>query len=550
MNLHWAFISITNMKNLILLILAFTTFSVAAQDEKKIDSKITAVTVFLNKAQVTRKASSTIESGKSNIIITGLTSQLDQQSIQVAGKGAFIIHGISHRQNYLNEHNIPKALKALKDSVENLQRLLAFENSQLEILNREEQMILSNQKIGGANQNLTAAELKAMADFYRTRLTDIITTRMKIDQRIRKVNESVFKIQRQIDEQNQLYARNTSEIVVTLSAENQTSIDLEVTYVVNNAGWTPVYDLRALNTKSPVQLNYKANVYQNTGEEWKNVRLKLSTANPSLGGLKPELYTWYLNFYQEQYSEYKRSRAQAGAVNRASAPEADMQMSEKEEAMPAETVANYVRTIETTLNTEFDITLPYTVTSGTKPTLVDVKVQEVKAEYQYSVAPKLDKDAFLIANAVGWEEFNLLPGEANIFFEGTFVGKSFIDPNSIKDTLAISLGRDKRIVVKREKLKDFSSKKMIGTNQRALYAFEISVRNTKNEVVKIKVEDQIPVSQNSQIEIAAEDVGGAKYNSATGKLVWDITLQPNETKKLVYKYEVKFPKDKVVAGLE
>jgi uncharacterized protein (TIGR02231 family) len=320
--------------------------------------------------------------------------------------------------------------------------------------------------------------------------------------------------------------------------------------VVNNAGWTPIYDLRAMNTKSPVQLNYKANVFQSTGEEWKNVRLKLSTANPSLGGLKPELNTWYLDFYQAQYSTSQKLKGRVAGVRSSPAPEADMQMSEREESMPAETVADYVRTIETTLNTEFDIMLPYTVSSGNKPTLVDVKVHEVKADYVYSVAPKLDKDAFLIANAVGWEDFNLLPGEANIFFEGTFVGKSFIDPNSIKDTLAISLGRDKRIVVKREKLKDFSAKKMIGTNQRALYAFEISVRNTKNEVVKIKVEDQIPVSQNSQIEITAEDVGGAKYNSVTGKLTWDITLQSNETKKLIYKYEVKFPKDKVVAGLE
>jgi uncharacterized protein (TIGR02231 family) len=539
------------MKNLILLILLCSSLQVFAQEEKKVDSKITHVTVFLNKAQVTRKASTSIESGKTNLVITGLTSQLDQESIQVAGKGSFIIHGISHRQNYLNEHNLPKGLKALRDSLDNLQRQVAFENSQLEILNREEQMILSNQKIGGANQNLTAAELKAMADFYRTHLTDIITSRMRIDQRIRKLNESIARIQQQINEQNQVYARNTSEIVVAVSAENHTSVELEVTYIVNSAGWNPVYDLRAINTKSPVQLNYKANVFQSTGEEWKNVRLKLSTANPSLGGLKPELYTWYLNFYQEQYSINRELKGKVAGVRSYPAAEAPQSARyEDEVAAPAQTVADYVTTVQTTLNTEFDISLPYSVSSGQKPTLVDVKVQEVKAEYVYSVAPKLDKDAFLLANAVGWEDFNLLPGEANIFFEGTFVGKSFIDPNSIKDTLAISLGRDKRIVVKREKLKDYSSKKMIGTNQRSLYAFEISVRNTKNEVVKIKVEDQVPVSQNSQIEVIVEDAGGAKYNPTSGKLLWDITLQPNETKKVVYKYEVKFPKDKVVAGLE
>ncbi len=539
------------MKNLILPILLILSFTVVAQDEKKIESKITNVTVFLNKAQVVRKASGSIESGKTNLVLTGLTAQLDQESIQVAGKGSFVIHGISHRQNYLTEHNLPRGLKSLKDSLEMLQRRVGFENSQLEILSREEQMILSNQKIGGANQNLTAAELKAMADFYRTRLTEIITSRMKIDLRIRKLNEDIGKVQMQINEQNELYSRNTSEIVITVSADKETSVDLEVNYIVNNAGWAPVYDLRAINTKSPIQLNYKANVFQSTGEQWKNVRLRLSTANPSLGGLKPELYPWYLNFYQEivYHDKYKKA---AGAVHRSQAPEAaKMEMADEEVAMaPAETVADYVRTIETTLNTEFDIALPYTVLSGNKPTLVDVKVHEVKADYLYSVAPRLDRDAFLIANAVGWEEFNLLPGEANIFFEGTFVGKSFIDPNSIKDTLSISLGRDKRIVVKREKLKDYSSKKLIGTNQRAAYAFEISVRNTKADPIRIKVEDQIPVSQNSQIEVTAEDVGGARYNATTGKLLWDMSLQPNETKKVVYKYDVKYPKDRSIAGLE
>ena len=216
---------------------------------------------------------------------------------------------------------------------------------------------------------------------------------------------------------------------------------------------------------------------------------------------------------------------------------------------PAQSTSDFVTTIQTSLNTEFEIGLPYTVSSASKPTLVDVRSYEMKADYEYSVAPKLDQDAFLLARATGWEEFNLLPGEANVFFEGTFVGKSYIDPNNIKDTLSVSLGRDKRIVVKREKLKDFTTRKMIGGNQRDSYAWEVSVRNTKSEVVKITVEDQVPVSQNSQIEVTVSDIGGARYNKDTGKLIWNMTLQPNETKKVVFKYEVKYPKDKQVSGL-
>ena len=528
---------------IILLILVIPGFS---QQEKIVDSKITAVTVFLNKAQVTRAVKTRIESGKSTLILTGLTSQLDQQSIQVAGKGGFTILGIMHRQNFLNEVNMPKPLRMLKDSLEYIQKQIVFEQSQIEILNKEEQMLLSNQKIGGTNQNVTVAELKAMADFYRSRLGDIVSTRMKQDGKIKKLNERAIKLQRQLTEQNELYTRNTSEVVINLSAEASTSVDLDVNYIVANAGWNPVYDLRAINTKSPVQLSYKANVFQATGEEWNNVKLKLSTANPNLGGLKPEVYTWYLDFDRPVAIYGSRS---AKIMLRGAASMPAQESEELAKAEDAGSTADFVSTIQTSLNTEFDISVPYSVNSSNKPTLVDIRNHELKADYQYSVAPKLDLDAFLMAKITGWEEFSLLPGEANVFFEGTFVAKSFLDPNNIKDTLSISLGRDKRIVVKREKLKDFTSRRAIGSNQRDSYAYEISVRNTKNDAVKIVVEDHIPVSQNNQIEVTSTDTGNAKYAKETGKLSWELSLQPNETKKVAYKFEVKYPKDQVLSGL-
>lgn len=540
------------MKKLLFVVCLFVTLSTIGQQEKTVDSKITEVTVFLSKAQVTRVLKTQLGAGKTNLVVGGLTSLLDPQSIQVSGKGSFVILGTSHQQNYLNEINTPKSLRILKDSIELLRNQVSFEQSQKEILTKEEHMLISNQKIGGANQNLTVVELKAMADFYRARLTEIVSTRMKLDDKVSKLNQRMAKLQQQLNSQNELYQRNTSEIVISVSADAPTSVDIQLNYVVANAGWTPQYDIRALNTKSPIQLNYKANVFQSTGEEWTNVRLKLSTANPNESGFKPELSSWYLNFYEPiVYNERSDVRRYKMAK---SAPMAVSMDSKKEEEMasmeaPAAKLDEFVSTIQTSLNTEFDIALPYTVSSASKPTLVDIRSHEVKGIYNYSTAPKLDNDAFLLAKAIGWEELSLLPGEANIFFEGTFTGKSYIDPNNIKDTLAISLGRDKRIVVKREKLKELSSRKFIGTNQKESYAWEISVRNTKNEPIKITVEDQVPVSQNSQIEVTTIDLGGASFNKDSGKLSWNLNLQPNETRKLVFKYEVKYPKDKQVSGL-
>lgn len=515
-----------------------------AQQDKSVESQITQVTVFLNKAQVTREVKTRIEGGKTNVIISGLTSQLDPNSIQVSGKGNFILLGISHQQNFLNELVIPKRIEALNDSIKYLQGKILFENTQKEILNKEEQMLLSNQKIGGANQNLPVTELKNMADFFRNRLYDIAMSRINHDEKIRGLNDRLSRIQQQMRTQNELAGRNTSEIIVNLSAETNTEVEIVLNYVVANAGWFALYDLRAVNTKGPLTLLYKANVFQSTGENWKNVRLKLSTANPTLGGVKPDLPAWYLDFYQpEYYQKYRKPEARQGADTPAQA------LSRDEISVNAGTAADFVSVIQTSLNTEFDIALPYTINSANKPTTVDIGRHELKANYQYAVAPKLDPDAFLMAGATGWEEFNLLPGEANVFFEGTFVGKTRIDPQSIKDTIYVSLGRDKRIVVKRNKVKDFNSRTIIGINQKETYAYEINVRNNKSEAIIITVEDHIPVSKNSQIEVTVGDVGGAKYDQSNGKLVWEITLKPNESKRLLYDFEIKYPKDKLIAGL-
>jgi uncharacterized protein (TIGR02231 family) len=524
----------------------------SAQDEKSVDSKITRVTVFLQQAQVTREAKISLPEGKSDLVLGGVTAILDPSSIQVSGKGSFVILGINHRQNYLTELNTPKNIRMLKDSVDIVQKAIEFEQTQFEILNKEEQLLNSNQKIGGTSQNLTAAELKAMADFYRGRMTDIVVAKNKSTEKIRKLGQKKSRLQAQVNELTDTYSRNTSEIVISVSAQAATPAELEVKYVVGNAGWTPQYDLRAQNSQSPIQLAYRGSVFQTTGEEWKNVKLRLSTANPTLGGLKPELATWYLDFYQPNPVAYDyRSRSKAAASMPASRATAEEEVKSESyaELQEAESLAEFVSTIQTSLNTEFDISLPYTVSSGRRPTLVDVRNDEVKATYLYSVAPKLDKDAFLIAKATGWEEFNLLPGNANIFFEGTYVGQSFIDPNSIKDTLSLSLGRDPRIVVKREKVKEFSSRKAIGGTQRDSYAWETTVRNSRNQPVSLIVEDQVPVSKNSQIEIAVTDVGGAAYNKETGKLTWRMTLAPNESRKVAFRYEVKYPKDKIVEGL-
>jgi uncharacterized protein (TIGR02231 family) len=536
------------MRKIIIATLILFPQLIQAQEDRRVESKIKEVTIFLNRAQVTRALQSRIDPGRTNLIIGGLTAQLDQQSIQVAGKGNFTILGIAHRQNFIDEFNMPRSLKVLKDSLLFYQDQVAIEQSSRDILNKEEQLLQSNLKIGGANQNLTVAELKAMADFFKNRLTDIAAQRMRLDSKVKKINERILRLQNQIREQNEIYSRNTSEIVVSVSAEASTSATLEVSYLVQEAGWVPVYDLRATDTKKPVQLSYKANVFQRTGEDWTNVKMKLSTANPTLGGHKPGLAPWFIDFRQPvvvRTPKYRHDYAAAPAMMKSKIAEEDKAYDQE-----AGTISSHTTVMHTSVNTEFAISLPYTVRSSSRPTLVDIAVHTLNTDYIFAVAPKLDRDAFLMARITGWEEFSLLPGEASVFFEGTFVARTFIDPNEIKDTLSVSLGRDKRVVVQREKLKDFTSKKTMGANQRDSYVYSIQIRNTRTGPIKLIVEDHIPVSKNSQIEVNLTDAGQAKHNKVTGGLEWEIALQPQENKKLTYSFEVKYPKEKRIDGLQ
>jgi uncharacterized protein (TIGR02231 family) len=517
------------------------SYSAVAQNDMLVESRISHVTVFLDKAQVTREIKTRISEGETNLVLSGLAAQLDPNSIQVAAKGNFTMLGFHHQQNFLRDMATPARIKMLQDSLSLLQDKITFENMEKEILNKEEQMLISNQKIGGANQNLPVNELKTMAEFFRARLHDIAVARLRRDNNVKTLNESMAKVQKQIQAQNELTSRNTSELVIRVSAKSTTEADLVVDYIVGNASWSPLYDLRAANTREPISLFYKANVVQRTGENWNNVRLTLSTGNPSVGAVKPELQPWRLEFYNPDYY-----RAVKKAAGRQAAPTA---APSEVSAAEAETIADFVTVEQTAVNTQFEISLPYTVASAAKPTTVDIGRHELKAAYRYAVTPKLDPDAFLIAASTGWGDLNLLPGEANIFFQGTFVGKTFLDPEVIKDTLSISMGRDKRIVVNREKVKNFNSHAVIGLNQKQEYAFEINVRNNQSQPVSITVEDQIPVSGNSDIEVSLSDAGGAKFTPVDGKLVWQLTLKPNESRKIAYRFEVKFPKDKLIAGL-
>ncbi|MFL5730961.1 MAG: DUF4139 domain-containing protein [Cytophagaceae bacterium] len=542
------------MKRILLLALSILSVqSFADNDKRNVKSTIKQVTVFLSRAQINSTAGAPVEAGMTDVIIEGLPPSIDKQSIQVSGKGDFVIMSVKYNLNYVDPQQKSPAILALEDSMEVYQLQVEILTNMRDVYNKEEQMMLANQSMKGTEKGITADELEEMADLFRERLADIRTRLLKNEREIKKVTEKKARFFNQLNEINRLRNQPSSQIMVTVSAKTRMPITLDVQYIVTNAGWYPIYDLRAKDTKNPVQLNYKAQVFQNTGIDWEKVKLKLSTGNPAQGGTKPTLSTWWLQFYTPvTYSNEKRKMKGEYA-----APSMQMDdykstasgaYQEKEEII-AQNVSNYTQVTETTLAAEFDIAIPYTIPSDGIGQLVDVKNFDLPASYKHFSVPKMDNDAFLVAQVTGWEDLNMLSGNANIYFEGTYVGEAYLDMQNTKDTLDLSLGRDHKVIIERKKLKDFSKKNMIGTTKKEEFVYEITVRNTKKDPIELSLEDQVPVSKDAQIEVEVTDTGGAEYDKESGKLVWKMNLNSAETKKVTFKYSVKYPKNKIVSGL-
>ncbi|MGM9508381.1 DUF4139 domain-containing protein [Larkinella sp. GY13] len=521
----------------------------AQEDEQRVSSTIQHVTVFLNRAQINAQARATLIPGTTRLIIENASAQTDPQSIQVSGKGDATIQGVQFRTNFLTKVTKPASLQRLEDSLRIARDTFDGLNLQKEVLENEKKMVLANQKVG-AEKGTVVDDVEDMADFFRTRLTDIGKKLLALEKLVKIQKEKVDRLEGQVKEQNVKRERPIGEIEVTLSAKARTTVDLDVSYVVDNAGWVPFYDIRVRDTKSPATLAYKANVYQNTGFDWQNVRLTLSTSNPALPGTQPQLETQFVSFYeprpipamapaQVKMQMRKADAGAGGAAREESAPAADLA-----------TTADFTQVSEQPTSVNFEIATPYTILSNNRPQVVAIQTGEVPATYRYTATPKVDSDAFLIATLSGWEKLNLLNGTARTYFEGTYVGESQVNLQQAGDTLTLGLGRDKKIIVKREKTQDFSSRKGLSSSVRDSYSYKITARNTKSEPVNLTLYDQIPVSTDNRIEVELDDSAGAERNTETGRLTWNLSLKPNESRDLLFKYTIKYPKGKQLVNAQ
>jgi len=621
---------------LISLLLSLTTIAFSQVREQSVKSEIKRVTVYLKGAQVTRQFSCQVAGGKSQLVVPDLPANINENSIQIKADNQKVkVLGVSSRLNYLETRNKPEKIKQLENERALLQDEVDQTNSWIQVYNEEEALLKTNKSIGGQQNGVSIEELKQAAEYFRQRLSDIKSKQLKLNKKLQELRKEIGHIDSQLSELNNKKVEPVREVLLKVSSEQSLSSLFTLSYTVSEAGWLPSYDIRATNVNSPVAVMYKANVHQNTGEDWENVKLTFSNADPSSSGIAPDLIPWYLGFN----NHYRKSQVymQGGGVTSSGEISGRVLNAEDGTPLPGVNVVIQGSTIGTVTNLdgfysipvsgytdrnlvfsfiglktqqvpignrrelninlnpdvsqlsevvvtgyarskskryerekvesfeedvdrivaatpvvkqttlEFDVKDPYTIKSGDKTQTVDMVEYDLSATYQYYSVPKLDTDAFLTARVTDWEDYNFIPGEASLFFEGKYIGKTILNTEHVEDTLAISLGRDKNISINREKVKDYSSNQYIGGNKKELVAFEIKIRNKKAQPVNVILEDQVPVSNTKEIEIEVMELSGAKHNKTNGKLKWELELKPGETKTLKFVYEVKYPKDKLLA---
>ncbi|GAB4133425.1 MAG: hypothetical protein Fur0041_05650 [Bacteroidia bacterium] len=548
------------MKKLLALFLSIPFLAAAGENEVKVEAPIQSVIVYLTGAEITHKKQIMLSPGRNELVFTGLSSRLIPKSIQFSASGDVSVLAISNRIDYLSgQKKNDVQVKQLSDSLIMMQDNVALVRGQIEALEKEKSMLDANQRIGGTEKGVSAAELKLSADFYVARLKEINAELVKLRRKESTQQQIVNRLNLQLSQANKRTNPPMGEIIVLVNVSGTAKItsNTELRYVVSDCGWAPSYDLIAEDIGKPIELKYRAKVFNNTDVDWNNIKMKLSTSDPMRSAAAPELEKWTLNFESGQPVKGKYYSGDKGAANapvalqnqnlyNQQAPAMVQEGQPMQAAPPKPTNVQYDQIQVSELSAEFDIKQNYDIPSDGKPYIVDVTAYNLNAAFQYRAVPNTEKDAFLMARITGWEDLDLVEGPANVYFGGTYVGQSVIKTRSVDDTLDISLGRDQKIVVTRTKLKEFNSEKSSGSQKKETYSYEIIIKNTRKSPIDVELLDQIPVSQEAEIIVDKIELSKGDLDPATGFVRWKFNIPPGESVKVVLTYSVRYPKTKSV----
>ena len=622
------------------MIAALMVSTMVCAQKEKVTADVNRVTIFTNGAQVERSKTLNLLAGEQTVVFTGLSPYTDVKSMQLKAYGKLTVLSINHR--YVHPDSLQQ-VKRIKDAEQRVKSVIDKSKevrAKKEVLEAQLAMVQTNCSVGNRTAVTPLAGIKELNNYYSQELLSLKKQMIALDEELISLDEERVRCEETRDSIAHLKLKTVTEIEVKVDLPQAGRVDFNLTYYVKNAGWFPTYDVRAVAINQPMQLSYKANVFQNTKEDWHKVPVTLSSANPNRSTIAPELQTYWLDYGRRapRYdSEMKDSGVSGVVTDEKGDPIAGALVQVKGTSLGTVTDFNgrysitlprdakslqfsFIGYISQTHNVhgpslnvslkedvaslqevvatgshskkrvkgllegrvagvdvkaekavfveapamemveesqmvavqeqkaqfgyEFEIKQPLTILSDGKTTTTEIGRYQLPATYQYKGIPRADKDAFLVADATDWQQLSLLEGEANVYFENSFVGKSILDPTQPSDTLHFSLGRDNGIRIQRTKVSEKSVRRLLASSQEQNMTWRILVKNTRKETVSLLLQDQIPVSRNSDISVTTEELSGGTLNKEQGIVSWQLQLQPGEQRELILQYKVKYHKSR------
>lgn len=534
---------------ILLAFLAITTTDARAEQEKQ-TAKLESVTIFTDGAQVKRTKTVALKAGEQTVTFTGFSPYMDTKSLQVRANGRLTVLGVSHRRVIADSLAQARKLSQAEQAVASVERKIQQVQDEQQVLDAQAELVKSNCSVSGRTVATPLANIKELNNYYAQELLALKKRSQVLTDQMKDLEKEQARAKKSLDSLRRVRPKEVFDVDVKVSAAQAAQAAFSISYYVTNASWYPSYDIYSTGINKPMDLSYKVNIVQNTKEDWQQANVTLSSANPNRSNTAPTLGTYWLDFEKPVLV----SRPNRKVLARTAAAEPMMLERSVDEALQGrvagldiveeeESELIEVQQQQSLFGYEFTIGQPLSLPSSTKATATEIARYQLPATYLYKVYPKKDKEAFLVAEATDWQKLNLLEGDANVFFDNSYVGKSRLSTSSATDTLYLSLGRDPSIRVDRTKVNEKSASRFLGSNREQTVTWRIVVTNTRREAVSVSVYDQTPIARNSDINVSVEDLSGGQRDKDTGIVTWKLDLKPNEKRELLLQYKVKYPKN-------
>lgn len=514
----------------------------------RLESPISKVKLFPSSGEMFHQKDVKLVEGRNQLIFTGISAYADPQSIQFGSNKEYRLISITTELDFKTAEMQNLRIVKLKDSLETLNDLVQLNKDELSASQTQLNFLSANQNIKGSNATVTVAQLKETIEYYKVKTLEVNKNISQLNKDKAELNKQLAQINVRLSELNFNENQRSNQIIILVDVKTPSVSTCKLTYLVGNCGWAAAYDLSAKDLTEKVNLKYKAKLFNNTGNDWDEVDLKLSTADPRLSATQPILGPWYVTV-APVYSRSNYAKGEASNYINAELVSSEKKSISKNleeisiDGYQIDENVNYKQVEVEVFTTEFEIKDKFSCPSDGKPYSVDIKEVDLPASFTYFTVPKYDNGAFIMANILNWQELDLISGPSSIYLDGVFIGNSEIDTRSVSDTISLSFGRDSKVIVLRKLKREMSSRKVIGSSKRETFLYETTVRNNHSYPITITVFDQLPLSKNDQISVSQEVISGGSVNSLTGEVKWEIVLQPGESKAFDFGYSVKYPKD-------